>query len=117
MVLDVPPLPKEILLNQNDTKAESSEVIRTRVLKAYNTQLDRQGKSNDQLNPDEIEKWIALNQQNTQLLADLIDKLQLSARAFHRVLKVARTIADIDGSTTLEQPHLMEAISYRRHNG
>lgn len=115
MVLDVPPLPKEVLLNQDDIKSEGSETIRNRVLSAYNVQLKRQKKSNDRLNPDEIEKLVKLDKENKQLLESVIDKLQLSARAYHRILKVARTIADIDNSELVDKTHLIEAISYRRH--
>jgi magnesium chelatase family protein len=86
------------------------------VLSAYNRQLDRQGKSNDQLQPDEIEKTVPLDKENTQLLEEVIDKFQLSARAYHRILKVARTIADIDNSETVDKQHLVEAIGYRRNN-
>jgi magnesium chelatase family protein len=50
-------------------------------------------------------------------LESVIDKLHLSARAYHRILKVARTIADSDHSQAVEQQHLIEAIGYRRHNG
>ncbi|CAC9486684.1 hypothetical protein [uncultured Gammaproteobacteria bacterium] len=60
MVLTVPPLPKEALLEQTNSSAESSEVIRERVLKAHNIQFKRQGKFNDKLTPDEIEKSIPL---------------------------------------------------------
>ncbi|MCS5586408.1 MAG: YifB family Mg chelatase-like AAA ATPase [Gammaproteobacteria bacterium] len=116
MVLDVPPLPKEVLLSQSKEPIENSETIRGRVLSAYNSQLDRQGKSNDLLTPDEVEKMVPLDKENTQLLEAVIDKLQLSARAYHRILKVARTIADIDGSKTVDKQHLIEAIGYRRHN-
>jgi len=115
MVLDVPPLPKEVLLNQDNIKSEGSETIRNRVLSAYNVQLKRQKKSNDRLNPDEIEKLVKLDKENKQLLESVIDKLQLSARAYHRILKVARTIADIDNSELVDKTHLIEAISYRRH--
>jgi Mg chelatase-related protein len=114
MVLDVPPLPKEVLLNQEDKKSESSEAIRIRVLNAYNTQLNRQKKSNDRLTPDEIEKLVKLDKENKQLMESVIDKLQLSARAYHRILKVARTIADIEQSELVDRTHLIESISYRR---
>jgi magnesium chelatase family protein len=114
MLLTVPPLPKEILLNQNTNNVENSETIRTRVVNAHNIQLQRQGKSNDKLAPDEIEKFTNLNQDNKQLLSSVIDKLNLSARAYHRILKVARTIADLENSKTVDKPHLIEAISYRR---
>ena len=116
MVLDVPPLPKELLLSQSQEKIENSETIRDRVLSAYNRQLNRQGKSNDLLTPDEVEKMVPLDKENTQLLEAVIDKLQLSARAYHRILKVARTIADIDSSETVDKQHLIEAIGYRRNN-
>ncbi|AYQ55948.1 MG(2+) CHELATASE FAMILY PROTEIN / ComM-related protein [Bathymodiolus thermophilus thioautotrophic gill symbiont] len=114
MLLTVPPLPKEILLNQNTDNVENSETIRTRVINAHNIQLKRQAKSNDKLAPDEIEKFTNLNQDNKQLLSSVIDKLSLSARAYHRILKVARTIADLENSETVDKAHLIEAIGYRR---
>ena len=116
MVLSVPPLPKETLLSQNDKQANSSESIRHRVLTAYNRQLTRQGKSNDRLASDEIEKVVPLDQQQKQLLEVFIDKFALSARAYHRILKVARTIADLDESKTVDKAHLIEAIGYRLQN-
>ncbi len=114
MVLTVPPLPKEALLEQTNSSAESSEVIRERVLKAYNKQIKRQGKINDKLSPDELDKLIKLNQDNKHLLEISIDKFHLSARAYHRILKVARTIADLAGDEVVDKLHLIEAISYRR---
>jgi magnesium chelatase family protein len=116
MVLDVPPLPKEVLLNQSTENTQNSQTIRKRVIKAHNIQLARQGKSNDKLAPDEIEKLVNLNQDNKQLLSSVIDKLNLSARAYHRILKVARTIADLTSSEIVDKSHLIEAIGYRRFN-
>jgi magnesium chelatase family protein len=84
------------------------------VLKANNIQFKRQAKFNDKLTPDEIEKSIPLSKENKQLLSDAIDKFHLSARAYHRILKVARTIADLENSETVNSPHLIEAIGYRR---
>lgn len=117
MVLEVPPLPKEVLLGQKNEAIENSETIRARVLDCYNMQLNRQGKLNDRLSSDEVDRLIILNKDNRQLLESVIDKLHLSARAYHRILKVARTIADLDHAQTIEQQHLIEAIGYRRHNG
>jgi magnesium chelatase family protein len=117
MVLEVPPLPKEVLLSQKNEAIENSETIRARVLDCYNMQLNRQGKLNDRLSSDEVDRLIILNKDNRQLLEGVIDKLHLSARAYHRILKVARTIADLDHAQTIEQQHLIEAIGYRRHNG
>ncbi|CAC9542508.1 AAA+ ATPase superfamily protein YifB/ComM, associated with DNA recombination [uncultured Gammaproteobacteria bacterium] len=104
------------MLNQENADAESSEVIRERVLKAFGKQIKRQGKTNDKLSPDEIDKLIKLNKSNKRLLEFAIDKFRLSARGYHRILKVARTIANLDGSDTVDTQHLTEAISYRRHN-
>lgn len=114
MSLTVPPLPKEVLLNQSTEEIENSETIRTRVIKAHNIQLERQGKTNDKLSSDEVEKLVPLNKNNQQLLSSVIDKLSLSARGYHRTLKVARTIADLDNSETVDRSHLVEAIGYRR---
>ncbi|MBE8190350.1 MAG: YifB family Mg chelatase-like AAA ATPase, partial [Candidatus Thioglobus sp.] len=114
MVLTVPPLPKETLLNQASGVEEASEVIRQRVDEAHNIQLGRQGKSNDKLGADEIEKLVPLSKDNRQLLSSVIDKLSLSARGYHRILKVARTIADLAGSQPVEKSHLIEAVGYRR---
>ena len=113
MVLTVPPLLKKDLLSQENIDAESSEVIRERVLKAYKKQIQRQDKSNDKLTPDELNKLIKLDKDNKRLLEMAIDKFHLSARAYHRILKVARTIADLDNSDTVNTQHLTEAISYR----
>ncbi|MBC8494061.1 MAG: YifB family Mg chelatase-like AAA ATPase [Candidatus Thioglobus sp.] len=117
MILEVPPLPTEALLAQQDQLIENSETIRARVLDCYNRQLERQGKLNDQLNTDELERLVILSDKNKQLLEGVIDQLHLSARAYHRILKVARTIADLDQAEQVTQQHLIEAISYRRHNG
>lgn len=117
MTLTIPPLSKEILLNQDTNNTETSQSIRSRVVKAHNIQLKRQGKSNDKLATNDLDKLIILNQDNKQLLSTIIDKLNLSARAYHRILKVARTIADLENSQTVEKPHLIEAIGYRRFNG
>ncbi len=114
MVLSVPPLPKETLLNQSTEDVETSETIKQRVIKAHNIQLERQGKSNDKLSPDEIDKLILLNKDNKHLLEMAIDKFHLSARAYHCILKVARTIADLGNSDSVNTQHLTEAISYRR---
>lgn len=114
MLLTVPSVPKEVLLNQNTSDAQSSETIKARVIKAHNIQLERQGKSNDKLSPDELDKLIPLSKNNQHLLAVAIDKFHLSARAYHRILKVSRTIADLEGSENVEKSHLIEAVGYRR---
>lgn len=65
------------------------------------------------MNEKEFKKYCALNKECTDLLEVAFKKLNLSARAYNRILKVARTIADLEGSETIEKQHVMEAIQYR----
>ena len=69
--------------------------------------------SNSQLTPKLIEKFCALDEKSQQMLKSVFDKLGLSARAYNRILKVARTIADLDNSENIQKQHLAEAIQYR----
>ena len=93
---------------------EDTQTITRRVVAAHAVQLQRQGKTNRELNTRSLEQHCALDEENQQLLAHAIDKLNLSGRAYHRILKVARTIADLTGSKTINQEHLLEALNYRR---
>jgi magnesium chelatase family protein len=58
--------------------------------------------------------WLYFNKQNKQMLSDIIDKLNLSMRSYHSILKIAVTIADLAGSKTIDKTHIAEAASYRR---
>jgi len=104
-------LPHEDL--KKPATGESSEVVRQRVINARNIQLARQGKSNRFLSNKEIEAHCQLSESDEALLAQIIEKFRLSARAYNRILKVARTIADLAQSTTIQTPHISEAVSYR----
>lgn len=106
-------LPAELLTQTESSAAESSEQVRVRVETARAIQLKRCGKSNALLNNKEIEKHCALTDSNRQLLAQASKKLRLSPRAYFRLLRVARTIADLDKADNIQQQHLSEAISYR----
>lgn len=115
MLVEVPAVDKRLLRNQAaDATAEHSEQVRHRVEKARHRQLDRQGKANNLLEQKEIEEVCLLTEQDYQLVEKAIIRLGLSARAYHRILKVARTIADLAGSRQIQTEHLSEAISYRR---
>lgn len=92
---------------------DTSEQIRQRVEQARARQRSRQGKSNHQLNAPELEKVCRLTTEDKVLLEQAIDKLGLSARAYHRVLKVARTLADMEGVDYPRTAHLTEALGYR----
>lgn len=110
--IEVPRLDKSAL-DSNAPKGESSAQILIRVNQAHQRQMQRSGKSNTELNNKEVEAFCQLGEKEKQILNQAMDKLKLSARAYHRILKVARTIADISDSDHIEMPHLTEAITYR----
>jgi len=110
--IEVPAVPQEDLMKQSD--GESSATIRQRAEAARQRQLDRQGKPNAQLAVGEIDQYCMPDAQGEALLRQAITRLNLSARAYHRILKVARTIADLAGSRDIETAHLAEAVQYRR---
>jgi len=94
---------------------EPSAQVRQRVVAARARQMDRQGKTNAGLTPDEVDRHCLPDCQGAQLLKQVMQRLQLSARAYHRVLKVARTVADLAGATHVGGAHVAEAIHYRRN--
>ncbi len=92
---------------------ESSEVVRARVMAARTRQLERQGKANQYLSGRELESWCQLGAAEQRLLESAMNRLALSARAYHRILRVARTLADIDGLAQPEAAQVMEALAFR----
>ena len=109
--IEVPRLSRKDL--QRPEKSECSEVIRNRVIGSRKRQQVRQGKANRFLGNKEIELYCKLSAKNEVLIAQVMEKFKLSARAYHRILKVARTIADLAGSEDIQTLHLSEAVSYR----
>jgi len=99
------------------TPAESSAAIRSRVTRARERQIDRfAGRrvfANAQMGPRDVKLFCPIPDEAEKLLEMAVTKLGFSARAFDRVLKVARTIADLDGKDAIETPHVSEAIQYR----
>jgi magnesium chelatase family protein len=93
---------------------ESSNSIRSRVEKARQVQTERQGKPNALLGTREIDRHCETDREGDQLLRHALARLLLSARGYHRVLRVARTIADLAGKTSITAEHIAEAIQYRR---
>lgn len=96
---------------------ESSREIRNRVNKARNIQKERYKNfpiySNSELTPNLIEEFCKVDLEERKILKSAFEKLGLSARAYGRILKVARTIADLDESKHIEEKHLLESIQYR----
>jgi magnesium chelatase family protein len=110
--LEVPAPREGELLNAAD--GEASAAIKERVEKARQLQLGRQGKPNALLGTREIDRHCATDRDGDQLLRHALARLLLSARAYHRVLRVARSIADLCGRNVIAAEHVAEAIQYRR---
>lgn len=109
----VPRLKPEELLAQPE--GEPSATIRERVTRARERQHARLGppRLNSKMAPREIRELIALDAESTDFMRLILSRMNLSARVFDRVLKVARTIADLAGSEAVQKPHLSEAVQYR----
>lgn len=102
----------KLLLQQQPN--ESSAVVQKRVVRARQVQQQR-GKINATLSHNDLKSIVKLNIQQQQWLQTALEKLSLSARSYHRLLRVARTIADLAASENITQQHLAEALSYRLH--
>jgi magnesium chelatase family protein len=101
-------------LHLNAPLGEPSSTIRQRVIAARALQMQRSGVCNAHLSQADLKTHCQLDSGNQELLDKAMNALQLSARATYRILRVARTIADLAGSTAIETPHLAEAIQYRQ---
>jgi len=117
MHLEVPSVPyKEMSAAE---RGESSASIKERVQRARAVQKKRFAKRknfhcNGQMTPRDIKKFCSVDKDSEKLLEDAVDRLGLSARSYHRILKIGRTIADLDLSQQLQTKHIAEAIQYRR---
>ena len=109
--IEVPRIPHSQLRGQS--QEELSQTVQERVVAARQIQLKRAQKANAALSNKEIERDCQLAEADYTLLEQALERLNLSPRAYHRILKVARTIADIAGSDQIQTAHLSEAIGYR----
>ena len=115
MHISVPAIPPGKLTGEH--QSESSSIIQKRVQRARDIQLKRfkglKITSNAEMNNKQLKAFCNLDQQSILLLKQAIAKLNLSARAFHRVIKIARTIADLENSIKIKSNHVAEALQYR----
>ncbi|EGR0608316.1 YifB family Mg chelatase-like AAA ATPase [Vibrio cholerae] len=112
MSIEIPALPKGTLANGGD-RGESTAAVRQRVWVARERMLARSGKVNALLQSREIEQYCPLLKADAEFLESALHRLGLSIRAYHRIIKVARTIADLQGEAQIARPHLAEALGYR----
>ncbi len=112
--VEVPRISYQELTGAVGQSAETSAVVRERVERARTRQLERQGSLNSELNGGGIATHCALSLQDDRLLERAMTSLSLSSRAYHRILRLARTITDLAEQPNIRTPHLSEAIAYRR---
>ncbi|MCI5209120.1 MAG: ATP-binding protein, partial [Candidatus Electrothrix sp. ATG2] len=117
MHIEVPPVQVEEISTQK--QGESSVTIRERVNTARRNQQERFSSAsfincNAQMGSRQIETFCPLDQPGKALLNNAIERLGLSARAYHRIIKIARTIADLAGAEQIDSTHVAEAVQYRR---
>jgi len=112
MSLEIPLLPKGTLA-QGGERGEPTAAVKQRVYYARERMLARGGKVNALLGTRELDKHCPLTLQDAEFLESALHQLGLSIRAYHRIIKVARTIADLEGQSAIARPHLAEALGYR----
>lgn len=110
--VEIPALPKGMLSN-GGSRGESTLTVRSRVIQARQVMMERSGKANALLSNQEIEKFCVLEHEDAEFLESALHHLGLSVRAYHRIIKVARTIADLAGERQISRHHLAEALGYR----
>ena len=117
IVIDVPRLKINELMAKTSENVETSAQIRERVVKARNIQLERYKGlgiyTNSELTPKLIKKYCQLDEASAGILRNAVTKFNLSARAYDRILKLSRTIADLDASENIQVQHIAQAIQYR----
>ncbi|MDK4697539.1 YifB family Mg chelatase-like AAA ATPase [Kingella negevensis] len=112
LTIEVPALPAADLVSAQ--MGEDSATVLQRVQAARAKQFQRQGKTNAALNPTELDTVANISAEAKNALGEMLEKLSLSARSFHRILRVARTLADLAGDDVVTRVHVLRAIGFRR---
>ena len=114
LVIQMKRLSEEELVN--DKKEESSADIRERVIKAREIQTKRYGeaKTTSKMTQEELKKYCIIKEEDKRFLISALENLQISARVYDKILKIARTIADLAGEEEINRKHLLEAISFKK---
>ena len=102
-----------MLARVEKSKVEGSKEVRHRVQKARERQIARQGKCNASLSVPELDALCVITREAQQLLNQVMNRFHFSARVYHRIIKLAQTIADLEESNTLSEKHIGEALQYR----
>lgn len=113
MQVEVARLSIEVLAKIKEHSVETSAMVQQRVIKAREKQLSRQQKCNAHLSVPELDCYSTIDDKAHFLLNQIMNKFKLSARVYHRIIKVARTIADLSESFIIKEEHMSEAFSYR----
>jgi magnesium chelatase family protein len=116
LYIDIKRLGHDELLDY--TPSEKSEAIRKRVELARELQRKRFGKNktNSQMIQEDIKKYCHLNKEEKELMKRAAERMAFSARSFDKILKVSRTIADLEGEEQIKKEHILEALSFRKNN-
>lgn len=114
LVIEMKRLSENELINEREE--EASEEIRARVIKAREIQSRRYKsyKTNSKMNQEDLKKFCKIKEEDKYFLAAALENLKISARMFDKILKISRTIADLEGENEISKKHLLEAISFRR---
>lgn len=110
--LEIPPVDIQALQKAPAASGDTSQTVRARVTRLHARQLARQGCLNSELTPVQLQQWVALEPAATALLGKAAEKMGISARSYHRILRVARTLADMADETQVKVAHIAEAIGY-----
>ena len=110
--LEIDPVPINELAS-NEVKTETSAEIKKRVVAVRKIQYLRQQKTNAFLNEKELKKYCKLDDESMRFLVKTGQKMSITARSYSRILKVSRTIADMDNAKNIELKHVLESLQYR----